>query len=243
MVEKIDPRLSLIDENIKDIKNIILVSGFKGGVGKSLVSTLLSLSLSDKGYKVGLFDLDITSFTCHRILGVYDLYPYEENGIVPPQVYGVSFMSFQFFSTSQRNLNHQPNLQSSKIRAVAMRGSAISDAVKEILTVTRWGKLDYLIIDMPPGFYDIAFDVMNLIKRFKILVVKTSSPLSREVYTRMITIYKERGYEIIEVENMSREEGDMKIRFDPEIDNAVGNVERIKTTNFYHDILKIAARI
>lgn len=232
MSKIIDPRMSIINDNLKDIGNIILVSGFKGGVGKSLVSSVLSLALSDKGYKVGLFDLDITSFTCHKILGISDVYPSEENGIIPPMVYGIYFMSFYFFSCSDGNEN-----------AVALRGDSISNAIKEVLTVTRWGKLDYLIIDMPPGFYDIAFDVMNLIKRFKVIAVKTSSPLSLDVYNRMIKLYRENGYDVFEIENMSKVEGDMKIRFDSFIDDAIGDVEKLKKTTFYSDVMRIVERI
>ncbi|MGC8867960.1 MAG: P-loop NTPase [Elusimicrobiales bacterium] len=242
MVKNIDPRIALIDDNLKDIRKIYLVSGFKGGIGKSIVATFLSIALSDRGYKVGLLDLDITSFSCHRILGVYDIYPYEENGIIAPVVYGISFMSFQFFSNSLYHNEIHPN---SKIlqKAVALRGGSISDAIKEILTITRWGRLDYLIVDMPAGFYDVAFDVINLIKRFKVIAVRTPSPLSLEVYNRMIVIYKEKGYEIIEIENMVKDKADMKIRYDSSIDAAIGDIEKIKNTKCYSDIYEIALRL
>lgn len=231
----IDPRISLIDDNLKNIRNIILVSGFKGGIGKSLISAAVSIALKEKGFKTALFDLDVTSFTCHTILGAYDLYPEENNGIVPPSVDGIYFMSFEFFARSKKYTNLHP--------AAAMRGESITHALKEILCITRWGEIDYLIIDMPPGFYDTAFEVMNLIKRFKIIAVKTPSPLSSEVYNRMIKLYTEKGYEIIEIENMSEKPGDMKIVFDPSIDRAIGDIGKIKKTLFYKDVLKIAEKI
>lgn len=227
MIE-IDPRTSIIKDRIKDVKNIFLVSGFKGGVGKSLISAVLSLCCSDEGKDVGLFDLDITSSSCHKILGIDELYPKEDYGLLPVEKYGIKFMSFYFFS---KNL------------PLALRGSSISDAIKELLCVTRWGKLDYLFIDMPPGFYDVAFDVMNLLKNFKVIAVKTPSPLSQDVYDRMIILYKENGYEIIEVENMAEEVGGMKIRFDRYIDGAIGDIEKIKKTQFFNDVKSILKRL
>lgn len=221
----LDPRESVIEDRLKSIKNIILVSGFKGGVGKSLVSCVLSLSLKDLGKKVGLIDLDITSSSCHKILGVDNVYPQEENGILPIEKDGIKFMSFYFFS---------------KNMPVALRGSSISDAIKELFCITQWGDLDYLIIDMPPGFYDVAFEVMRLLKSFKIIAIKTPSQLSKDVYDRMINIYKDRGYTIFEIENMAKEHGENKISFDDKIELALGDIYKIRDTKFYLDVKKIA---
>ncbi|MCX7641955.1 MAG: P-loop NTPase, partial [Elusimicrobiales bacterium] len=124
---EIDPRVSVIDERIKNIGKIILVSGFKGGIGKSLVSCGVALSLVEDMKRTGLLDLDITSSSCHKILGINELYPLEEKGILPVDVYGIKFMSFHFFS------NNMP---------IALRGSSISDAIKEIFCIVQWGYLD-----------------------------------------------------------------------------------------------------
>lgn len=221
----IDPRETVINDRIKDIKNIFLVTGFKGGIGKSLVSCVLSISLKDLKKKVGILDLDVTSSSCHKILGINNAYPEEQNGILPVEVDGIKFMSFYFFS---------------KNMPLAFRGSAISDAIKELFCITQWGSLDYLIIDMPPGFYDVAFEVMRLLKFFKIIAIKTTSELSKDVYERMIKIYKDNGYSIIEIENISKESGDRKIAYDKKIDDVIGDINAIRNTSFYRDVRKIA---
>ncbi|MCX7641565.1 MAG: P-loop NTPase, partial [Elusimicrobiales bacterium] len=143
--------------------------------------------------------------------------------ILPVDVYGIKFMSFHFFS------NNMP---------IALRGSSISDAIKEIFCIVQWGYLDYLIVDMPPGFYDVAFDIMNFIKNFRVIAIKTPSKLSADVYDRMINIYKGK-YDLIEIENMTQMEGDFKIRFDPSIDGAIGDINKIKNTIFYKDLKNI----
>lgn len=224
----IDPRESVIEERLKGIKKIILISGFKGGIGKSLFACVASISLKDLGKAVGILDLDVTSSSCHKILGVEEGYPQEVDGILPVDVHGMKFMSFYFFS---------------KGMPLALRGSSISEAVKELFCITQWGNLDYLIIDMPPGFYDVALEIMRLVKDFKIVAIKTPSVLSRDVYERMIKLYKEKGYSIVEVENMSKDEGYNKIGFDEKIDFAVGNIEEIRKTKFYSEVKRIVEEL
>jgi len=93
-----DPRISIIEERLKGLNNIIAVSSGKGGVGKSLIASLLAVILARKGYKVGLFDLDFTSPSTHVILGVENVHPEEEYGIIPPQVHDLKYMSIVYYS-------------------------------------------------------------------------------------------------------------------------------------------------
>lgn len=220
----IDPRDSVIKDRMIAVKNIWLVSGFKGGIGKSLISVALALGLSEKKHRVGLLDLDLTSSTDHIILGADNLYPKEDMGLIPPEFEGIKFMSFQFFSGSS---------------AFAVRGSSISNAIKELLCVTLWGELDFLIVDMPPGFSDTTFDVQKLFKKFSVIAVSTPSPLSKKILGRMIRLYTDMNVRTVYVENMSREKKKNHIRFDSKIDMAIGDVEKIKKTDFYKDVLKI----
>ncbi len=92
-----DPRLSIIDERLKEVKRIIAVSGCKGGIGKSVISCALALQLSKLGYKVGLLDLDFFSPSDHMILGAKLSFPEEEKGITAPEVCGIKFMSIVYF--------------------------------------------------------------------------------------------------------------------------------------------------
>ena len=132
-------RTSVIEKRLKNIKRIISVASGKGGVGKSLVASSLALSLSKRGYKVGLLDLDLYGPSSHIILGVDDYgFPEEEKGIIPPKISGINFMSIVYFTEDKPS---------------PFRGIDISNIIIELLAITQWGELDYLIIDMPPGRY------------------------------------------------------------------------------------------
>ncbi len=144
----LDPRISIINERLAKTKRIIAISSGKGGVGKSMVAATLALSLAGDGYKVGLFDLDFTGPSTHIILGVSkSVQPKEEKGLVPPVVNGLAFMSLVYFVGD----NPAP-----------LRGADVSNALIELLAVTQWGALDYLIIDMPPGIGDAVLDLVRL---------------------------------------------------------------------------------
>ncbi|TRO43770.1 ATP-binding protein, partial [Candidatus Bathyarchaeota archaeon] len=128
-----DPRTSTISDKLKNINRIIAISSGKGGVGKSLIATTLALALAKKGYKVGLFDLDFTSPTTHIILGAHNQRPKEDKGLIPPTINGLQYMSLTYYTTDQ---------------PAPLRGKDTSNALIELLCVTVWNKLDYLIIDM-----------------------------------------------------------------------------------------------
>src|SRR3990170_4890960 len=144
----VDPRTSVISERLKRIGRIIAVSSGKGGVGKSLVATTLALALSRRGCKVGLFDLDFTSPSTHIILNAENAQPKEEKGIIPPVVKGIAYMSLVYYTGD---------------KATPLRGADVSNALIELLSVTQWGKLDFLVIDMPPGIGDAVLDLLRLV--------------------------------------------------------------------------------
>ena len=93
-----DVRTIVIEKRLKNIKRIIAVASGKGGVGKSLVASTLALTLAKKGHKVGLFDLDLYGPSSHIILGVKDVFPEEEKGIIPPKIHDIRFMSIVYFT-------------------------------------------------------------------------------------------------------------------------------------------------
>ena len=156
----VDPRTSVINERLSRINRIIAVSSGKGGVGKSMVATTLALTLAHNGCKVGLFDLDFTSPSTHVILGAENVQPKEEKGLIPPTVHGLEYMSLVYFVGD----NPAP-----------LRGADVSNALIELLSVTQWGALDFLVIDMPPGIGDAVLDLVRLIKRIEFLIVTTPS--------------------------------------------------------------------
>ena len=96
-----DVRTSVIDTRLKNVKRVIAVASGKGGVGKSMVASAFALHLAQKGYAVGLLDLDLYGPSSHIILGAdHTILPEEEKGIIPPKVANFSFMSIVYFSVA-----------------------------------------------------------------------------------------------------------------------------------------------
>lgn len=237
-----DPRIGIIDERIKGISNIVAVSSGKGGVGKSLIASTIALTLAREGYRVGLFDLDFTSPSTHVILGVKDLQPEEKKGIIPPQVHGFKYMSIVYYSGDYVS---------------PLRGADVSNALIELLAITRWNTLDFLIIDMPPGISDATLDIIRLIKETKFLIVTTPSRLAFETVRKLINLLTALKIPIIGViENMKMKESSFirqqvkgrgiaflgEIPFDTELEEAIGNVNKLSETVFSKKIGEIVAK-
>ncbi|KAI9307071.1 cytosolic Fe-S cluster assembly factor CFD1 [Cunninghamella echinulata] len=143
--------------NLSNIKHIVLVLSGKGGVGKSSVTTQLALSLVDKGFKVGVLDVDLTGPSIPRMLGLDGKKVHQASqGWVP--VYAdekqlLSCMSIGF-------------LLSSKNDSVVWRGPKKNAMIKQFLQDVFWGQLDYLLIDTPPGTSDEHISVIEYLKSY-----------------------------------------------------------------------------
>ncbi|MFA4661672.1 Mrp/NBP35 family ATP-binding protein [Pyrococcus kukulkanii] len=240
----IDPREIAISARLERVERVIPVVSGKGGVGKSLVSTVLALSLAEAGHKVGLLDLDFHGASDHIILGFEPKdFPEEDKGVIPPVVHGIKFMSIVYYTEN---------------RPTPLRGKEISDALIELLTITRWDELDYLIIDMPPGLGDQFLDVLRFLKRGEFLIVATPSKLALNVVEKLIQLLKEENREILGIiENMKLdEEKDVKelaekygvrylagIKFYPNLELKIGNVDELMKTEFAEEIRRVATSI
>jgi ATP-binding protein involved in chromosome partitioning len=233
-----DVRPSVIDKRLVNINQIISVASGKGGVGKSLIASSLALNLVEKGYKVGLLDLDLYGPSSHIILGVKDVFPEEEKGIIPPKVNGLKFMSIVFFTEDKPS---------------AFRGIDITNIIIEILTITQWGRLDYLIIDMPPGIGDEILDIIRFVKNGRFLIVTTPSKVSMGAVSKLLKILKELKIPIIGViENMkirdftnienTVKKMDIKfigsIPFDESIEDAIGDTYKLLQSKFMIELKK-----
>jgi ATP-binding protein involved in chromosome partitioning len=236
-----DPRKTVINERLSRTSRIIAVSSGKGGVGKSLVATTLALALAKKGCRVGLFDLDFTSPSTHLIMGVKDAQPKEDKGIVPPVVKGLAYMSLIQFSGDQ---------------ATPLRGADVSNALIELLAVTQWGKLDFLVLDMPPGIGDAVLDLVRLVKRAEFLIVTTPSRLAFETVKKQVRLLQDLKAPIIGVvenmkmnqaKNIERETEKLGVKFlagipyDPRVEDAIGDVAKLGDTEIAKRIRKTAA--
>lgn len=136
---------------LKDIKNIILVSSGKGGVGKSTVASNLAITLASDGAKVGLIDADIYGPSVPTMFGLIGAKPSARETpegktlILPVEKYGIKLLSLGFFADPD-----QP---------VPWRGPMASNAIKQLFNDADWGELDYLIVDLPPGTGDIHITI------------------------------------------------------------------------------------
>lgn len=226
----IDPRLAAVDARLEGVKRILAVTGGKGGIGKSFVASALSLVLAKEGRRVGILDLDFTSPSAHVILGFETGFPSEEFGIDPSDHRGIRCMSIAHFAGDA---------------PAPMRGEDVTNALLELLAITRWGELDDLVIDMPPGLGDAALDAMRLLGRAEYVVVAGASRVVVESVRRTVRLLEEVGVPVLGVlENMHRRDNAAvatlaaeqglpflgSLPFDETIEDALGDVDALART-------------
>lgn len=239
-----DPRISIIDDRLSAIDRIIAVVSGKGGVGKSIIASTLALLLAREGFKVGLLDVDFTSPTTHVVLNAGGLQPIEDRGIVPPEIHGIKYMSLIFYLGNTIS---------------PLRGTDITNILLEILAYTSWGRLDILIIDMPPGISDLMLDLLKYVKRADYLVVTTPSKMSFETVRKLIVLLRGLGAPIIGVvenmvvsgsaEHVRREVEALGerylggIHYDASLEDSLGNVDELLKTRFASEVKSILQNI
>jgi ATP-binding protein involved in chromosome partitioning len=153
-----------VDRILPDVKNIIAVASGKGGVGKSTVAANLAVATAGLGYAVGLIDADIFGPSIPKMLRAENQRPsvVVEDGkewMLPVQSYGVNLLSIGFFVDPED--------------AVVWRGPMATGALKQFITQTKWGKLDYLFIDLPPGTSDIHLTMVQEVPVTGAVVITT----------------------------------------------------------------------
>ena len=149
---------------------VILVASGKGGVGKSSVTTNLSVALANRGNKVAVVDADVYGFSIPRMLGVDRDPVVIDEMILPPEANGVRCISMGFFVEE-----NQP---------VIWRGPMLHKALEQFLTDVFWDDPDFLIVDLPPGTGDIALSLSQFLPRAELLVVTTPQPAAQKVAQR-----------------------------------------------------------
>jgi ATP-binding protein involved in chromosome partitioning len=175
------------------VKNIIAVAAGKGGVGKSTVSVNTALALSRLGAKVGLLDADIYGPSVPKMLGTPDRPPgtaAEGSGIAPAVYRGLPVMSVEFFV--------EPG------NAVIWRGPMIHKLLAQFLEDVRWGDLDYLVVDLPPGTGDAQLSLCQLIPITGAVIVTTPQEVALIDVRKAINMFTKLEVPILGiVENMS----------------------------------------
>lgn len=183
---------------LKDIKNIILVSSGKGGVGKSTVASNLAVTLAKDGAKVGLIDADIYGPSVPIMFGLIGAKPSAretEDGkslILPIEKYGIKLLSLGFFADPD-----QP---------VPWRGPMASNAIKQLFNDADWGELDYLIVDLPPGTGDIHITISQSFPIAGAVIVTTPQQVALADTRKGLAMFRMPGINIPVlgvIENMS----------------------------------------
>ena len=174
------------------VRNIIAVSSGKGGVGKSLVTCLLAAGCAKAGLKVGVLDADITGPSVPKSFGVHSRAMQDGECLLPAVTDGgIKLMSINL-------------LLESESAPVVWRGPVISGVINQFWSDVRWGELDYLFVDMPPGTGDVALTVFQGLPVDGIVIVTTPQDLVQMIVEKAFNMAKMMKVPVLGlVENMS----------------------------------------
>lgn len=184
MFEKLRPGSS--------VKKVIGVVSGKGGVGKSLVTSLLAVSLSRKGLKTAVMDADMTGPSIPRIFGVTQKIRNSELGLLPSKSKnGVEIMSINLLLEEETD-------------PVIWRGPVVAETLKQFWTEVRWEDIDVMLIDMPPGTGDVPLTVFQSFPLDGIVIVASPQDLVSMIVAKAVNMAELMGIPIVGiVENMS----------------------------------------
>jgi ATP-binding protein involved in chromosome partitioning len=180
------------DDPLPDVANVVLVMSGKGGVGKSTVATNLTMALHRAGYRVGLLDADIYGPSIPTMFGVGGR-PVSLDGksIEPLERFGVKLMSIGFLLEDPR-------------AAVIWRGPMLHGALQQFLKDVNWGKLDYLLLDLPPGTGDVALTLSQRVGITGAVMVTTPQTVATDDVFKAVSMCEKVNIPILGVvENMS----------------------------------------
>ncbi|MFB3852716.1 MAG: Mrp/NBP35 family ATP-binding protein [Vicinamibacterales bacterium] len=176
---------------IPGVKNIVAVGAGKGGVGKTTVAVNLAVALAQAGGKVGIIDGDIYGPNVPIMLGLdAQLVADDDQKIIPAERFGVSVVSMGFLTGDDS--------------PVIWRGPMLHGVIRQFFQEVRWGALDYLIVDMPPGTGDVALSLSQTVPVSGAIVVTTPQQVSLADSKRAVRMYQKLNIPVIGmIENMS----------------------------------------
>ncbi len=176
---------------VEGVRNIVAVSSGKGGVGKSTVAVNLAVSLALDGARVGLMDMDVYGPNVPIMMGASDARPeVDVNKLIPIEAYGVKLMSMALLQPGDKPM--------------IVRGPILHGLVKQFLSDVKWGELDYLIVDMPPGTGDVQLSLAQLVPVQGAVLVTTPQDVSVADVRRALRMFETVAIPVLGiVENMS----------------------------------------
>jgi ATP-binding protein involved in chromosome partitioning len=187
-------QIEVIKENLKDVKNIVMVISGKGGVGKSTVASNIALALAGRGQKIGLLDIDIHGPNLPKMLGVEKerMQSPHANRIEPVRISdNLKLVSTAFLLPGEN-------------QAVIWRGPLKMKIIQQFLSDIQWGKLDWLIVDSPPGTGDEPLSMAQLVPASSAIIVTTPQEISILDVKKSIDFARKLNLRVLGiVENMS----------------------------------------
>ena len=176
---------------VTGVRNIVAVSSGKGGVGKSTVAVNVAVSLALNGARVGLMDADVYGPNVPIMMGASEIRPeVDGNQLIPIEAYGVRMMSMALLQPGDKPL--------------IVRGPILHGLVKQFLSDVRWGELDYLIVDMPPGTGDVQLSLAQLVPVQGAVLVTTPQNVAVADVRRALRMFETVAVPVLGVvENMS----------------------------------------
>ena len=182
--------ISKVKHNIPNVEKIILLASAKGGVGKSTTATNLAIALAKLGFAVGLVDADIYGPTIPKLLDIQQKPETSEGKMLPIKKYGIYSMSIGYIINEDQ--------------AAIWRGPMISKALYQLLVGVKWPKLDYLIVDMPPGTGDIYLSLAENFVINGVILLTTPQHIALAMVKKSISFFNKTNIPIIGIiENMS----------------------------------------
>ena len=172
---------------LPDVKNIVAIASGKGGVGKSTVTSNLAVALAKSGARVGLVDADIFGPSIPTMFGCEDEQPTvkrvdDKNWIIPVEKYGVKMISIGFLSPGDN--------------AIVWRGPMASSALRQFISDTDWGELDYLLFDLPPGTSDIHLTLVQTIPLTGAVVVTTPQKVALADAAKGVAMFQQESINV-----------------------------------------------
>jgi ATP-binding protein involved in chromosome partitioning len=165
------------EDILPEVKHVIAIASGKGGVGKSTVSVNLAVALAQSGARVGLLDADIYGPSIPKMMGCQGEHPLVESGqIIPIRRYGVSVMSIGFLLEEDQ--------------AAMWRGPIVAGTVRQLFADVRWGALDYLLVDLPPGTGDAPMTTAQLVPLTGVVIVMTPQAVAASIAGKSVALFR-----------------------------------------------------
>ena len=178
-------------QSLRGVKNIIAVASGKGGVGKSTVAVNLAIAMAQLGARVGLLDADIYGPSIPLMLGPVSAMRFEQDKVLPIEKYGIQAMSIGYLAQHEKPL--------------IWRGPMLAKSLIQMLNITAWDGLDYLVVDLPPGTGDIQLSLVQKIPLAGAIIVTTPQPLATIDAEKALQMFRTTHIDVLGlVENMSQ---------------------------------------